>query len=893
MISGTEIGRFKALAVLAASLVLFACGGGGGSSDNGGDDGGDGGDGGGDAPSGPALSGTITIESRTRVDSDTADDSRTGTAVENDPVALAQWLPETGTVGGYLSATAGVYPDDGLNGPVFSYNQDTIDSFRIRLNDGDRVVLQVFAASPVDPEVAMIISPPSVGDICGNDCFGPPPFSHQVSLPDGETVEHVVRIGAAGGGPFRYVLTVSAEGTQATSAAFPEPALVEDEAIVVMDTATAAAQGAGPLRSAAAGGPDYRPLAPGVWAVTRPQTAALRSQSVDRREDTVAWIRSLQQQPGVRLAEPNYRYRSLAVNPGNDSLYRLQWHYPLISLPVAWQSAPNGGQGVGVAVMDTGLFSSQPASYGNWHPDLAANVIGFSGEILDFVSGELDIDTEDNQQRDVNPADPGDGRSQASNFHGTHVAGIVAGVDNQQGIVGVAPKSTLYPVRVLGRDGSGSTADLVAALNWAATRSDVDVINLSLGGSAPSDTLRQAIDRAHNAGKLVVAAAGNEGTDQLTYPAAFERVVGVGAVDGAKVRASYSNIGGSVDLVAPGGDATRDANLDGDADLIISAWGDDSQGRFEPMYAGLQGTSMAAPHVSGVYALMKGAAQDQGLDVTPDDFFAMLASGELTDPLGNRTEYGAGLINAVKAVDAALAGATPVVLAAEPSSLQFSEARATQTLNLTVYPSGQPVTVQSVASVPGWLSLSPQLVVGQVPPETLQVSVDLDQLNQDTSYATELAFSYDAAGQQRELAVPITVRRVDPEDQRDAGRHYVLLVDPDDEVETQQAVVVVSNGQYQFEFADAAPGEYLLVAGTDIDNNGLICENGEACAEYPVIGLPEPVAIGEAPVSGVVMSTGFRRPTLSEMGLPRYGFKGYRVPRPAQTAIKHYQGGTP
>lgn len=92
-------------------------------------------------------------------------------------------------------------------------------------------------------------------------------------------------------------------------------------------------------------------------------------------------------------------------------------------------------------------------------------------------------------------------------------------------------------------------------MNWAATNPDIDVINLSLGGVGPSTVLEAAINRADSNGKLVVAAAGNQGTDELTYPAAFERVIGVGAVDAGKVRASYSNFGGSVDLVAPGGDA--------------------------------------------------------------------------------------------------------------------------------------------------------------------------------------------------------------------------------------------------------------------------------------------------------------------------------------------------
>ncbi|MCK5865135.1 MAG: hypothetical protein KAG87_08235, partial [Marinobacter adhaerens] len=81
-------------------------------------------------------------------------------------------------------------------------------------------------------------------------------------------------------------------------------------------------------------------------------------------------------------------------------------------------------------------------------------------------------------------------------------------------------------------------------------------------------------------------------------------------------------------------------------------------------------------------------------------------------------------------------------------------------------------------------------------------------------------------------------------------------------------------------------GEYFLVAGTDMDNNGFICESGEACAEYPVNGLPEKIIIGEERVTGVTLSTSFRRPTIASMGLPRTGFEGYRLKNPGSTAAE-------
>ena len=90
-------------------------------------------------------------------------------------------------------------------------------------------------------------------------------------------------------------------------------------------------------------------------------------------------------------------------------------------------------------------------------------------------------------------------------------------------------------------------------------------------------------------------------------------------------------------------------------------------------------------------------------------------------------------------------------------------------------------------------------------------------------------------------------------------------------------MVTARDGSYSFSFDDIEPGEYFLVAGTDMDNNGFICESGEACAEYPVNGLPEKIVIGEERVTGVTLSTSFRRPTIASMGLPRIGFEGYRL----------------
>lgn len=849
-------------AVLMFSLLLLSACGGGGS--------------GGSAEDPPDLAGTIDIESGTRVDSDTADDARLGESIDNGTSGSAQTLPPGATVGGYLSATRGTYntgtPDR------FDFVIDTEDFYAAELAPGDRVAVQVFRSpdqtGPLPDRTLRILKQEGGSLVNVVD-----PVASSDLLPLTITLEndfqpgpYLIEVTTEGGIPFRYVLTLADQASGSVmNTSYTEPAFMMDEAIVSLDPAVGSKSMAAAMTVS-----EQRDLGRGTWLMRRDSSrnpAAMSSnQAQDAREDTLEWIRELRDQPGVAAAEPNYLYSSQQVSPNDDTFYDRQWNLPLTRTPMAWQAAPQVGAGVGIAVMDTGMFSASPNTPGNWHPDLDENVRLISGQTMDYVSGDLDIDQDPG--RDTNPADPGDGKARSSNFHGTHVAGIAAAVDNEIGIVGMAPAATIYPVRVLGRDGVGSSADLIDAVNWAAGQGEINVINLSLGGLGPSTALKKAIDAAWAGGKgqLIVAAAGNQGTDEPTYPAAYDNVIGVGAVDGGGVRASYSNVGESVAVVAPGGDASRDANQDGAADVIISAWGRDDSGTFEPGYAGLQGTSMAAPHVAGVYALMKGEVPT----LTPGEFLGLLRNGDLTEDIGPTFEYGAGLVNALAAMDAALGGNFPVTLGASPSALQFNSALLGAELEFSVYPGDKTVEITGLTPGADWLK------VGDVPADParpLAVSVDTSGLEDNQRYTTELVIAYTPeTGASSTLTVPVSLRLGTSADDRDAGRHYVLLVSADDSRDTiEQTVVSASQGQYRFAFDQVEAGEYFLVAGTDIDNNGLICENGEACAEYPVNGLPEKIVVGEEAIGGVRLSTSFRRPTISAMGLPRVGFEGYRL----------------
>jgi len=293
------------------------------------------------------------------------------------------------------------------------------------------------------------------------------------------------------------------------------------------------------------------------------------------------------------------------ASAANDPRRGEQWNLDLIESDAAHATAT--GTGAVIAVVDTGVAAG--------HPDLA-------GQILpgrDFVQ---DDDT------------PQDG-----NGHGSHVSGIaIAATGNGVGISSVAPGAKLLPVRVLGDDGSGTSEDVAAGIDWARTHG-AQVINLSLGSEVPivgamgGDEIDAAIRRALGAGLVVVAAAGNNGVPVCEQPAAAEGLLCVGAVDKRKQRSFFSSFGSGLGVVAPGG-----SSLPATGEDILSTVPPDG-------YEEIAGTSQAAPHVAGVAALLVGkgltgqAAVKRILDTATD-----------LGPSGDDAEYGNGLVNARAAV---------------------------------------------------------------------------------------------------------------------------------------------------------------------------------------------------------------------------------------------------
>ncbi|CAH9054040.1 hypothetical protein PSECIP111951_00946 [Pseudoalteromonas holothuriae] len=343
----------------------------------------------------------------------------------------------------------------------------------------------------------------------------------------------------------------------------------------------------------------------------------------------------------------------------NDPRYNDQWHYYEanggLNLPTAWDSAT--GTGVTVAVLDTGY---RP------HRDLNANILpGY-----DMISNALvanDGDLRDNDARDPGDAttrgecgtdsngNPVPSSNRDSSWHGTHVAGTVAAVTNNgEGVAGVAYDAKVVPVRVLGKCG-GLTSDIADGIIWAsggavsgttANANPADVINMSLGGGGNcSATTQNAINQARNNGSVIVIAAGNDNDNANNYnPGNCNGVVNVASVNRSGGRAYYSNFGTSIDVAAPGG-AQSFAN---DSQGVLSTHNSGSTGPVADSYHYSQGTSMAAPHVAGVAALIKQAKPT----ATPDEIETILKDTTRSFP-ATCNSCGTGIVDAAAAVQAA------------------------------------------------------------------------------------------------------------------------------------------------------------------------------------------------------------------------------------------------
>ncbi|MFE6458173.1 S8 family serine peptidase [Streptomyces cinereoruber] len=379
------------------------------------------------------------------------------------------------------------------------------------------------------------------------------------------------------------------------------------------------------------------------------------------QQDVTKVMDAFRADPAVASVEPDIRAYAMAVTP-NDTDYAKQWDLfePTggMNVPAAWDKTT--GSGVTVAVIDTGYAA---------HSDLAANVV--SG--YDFISSSGDA--RDGNGRDADAKDEGDwnatdnecglgSKASSSSWHGTHVAGTIGAVtSNAKGIAGIAYNAKIQPVRVLGKCG-GSSADIADAITWAsggtvpgvpANPTPAKVVNLSLGGASSTcpSVYQTAINGAVARGTTVVVAAGNSNANTSGFtPANCSNVITVASTSREGNRSYYSNYGTVVDVSAPGGETRRATDTPGTVTTpengILSTLNSGSTTQSTENYKPYQGTSMAAPHIAGLAALLKSAKST----LTPADIESAIKANARPLPGTCSGGCGAGIADATKTVNA-------------------------------------------------------------------------------------------------------------------------------------------------------------------------------------------------------------------------------------------------
>ena len=331
----------------------------------------------------------------------------------------------------------------------------------------------------------------------------------------------------------------------------------------------------------------------------------------------------------------------------------LEYGVNQINAEAIWGGAPNattliagqGGAGIKVAVIDTGIDCG--------HQDLAGGCVYGAN----FVNSSQAFD---------------------DNGHGTHVGGIIAARQNGIGVIGVAPEATVYAVKVMDSTGSGSWSAVAMGIDWA-VKNGMHVINMSLGAAVGSQAAADAIAKAEAAGVLIVASAGNSGCcNTVGYPGAYDGVLAVAAVDSNEVRASFSSTGPQVDVAAPGV-AIRSTVPTGSCSLC------DPSG-----FMWLSGTSMAAPHVAGLGALLR----SRGWSAMEAASLMTTTAVDLGAP-GFDSEYGYGRVDALAATGGAPAALLPPAL---PGDTVVPTVAITAPTNGSAVVRRANVTIQATAS---------------------------------------------------------------------------------------------------------------------------------------------------------------------------------------------------
>lgn len=541
---------------------------------------------------------------------------------------------------------------------------------------------------------------------------------------------------------------------------------------------------------------------------------------VEAHQQTADAISKLAKEPSVKYAEPN-GIRQPHMNP-NDPAFSvgLQWDLSMINLPSAWELT-TGNSSVVVAVLDTGIRS---------HADLNANVLNTG---YNFVS---------------NTQDPTEPLTALSSFHGTHVAGTIAAIgNNNMGMAGVAWNVKIMPIRVLSPTGGTDTA-LINGMLYAAGLSNssgtlppqrASVINMSLGSLGPCpQSYQDAINAVRNAGVVVVVSAGNEFEDgnPVETPASCQGVITVGAVDSLGERAPYSGSQPYVFITAPGGNVSEAVH-----EGILSTWPTSNPG--ETAYKLQQGTSMAAPHIAGVVALMLSVNPS----LTPPQVEAILsATARDFGSAGRDSDFGWGLVDAGAAVASAQGVGLPPTPVPYPLVSFMNFQRITTAMlwtNFVANTGGGTLTLSggtiAVVDPPDgtWLPAlsatfgdAPECATLNASSCMVAITVDPAGLS-DGEYLGVVELTSNGGT----FVIPIGFQVGPDPPLPTIGPMTVQLlrVDSHGEVSVQSSVTTpVVSQLYSFSLSPVPVGTYVVVAGVDQNGNGVFGDaEGEALTE--------------------------------------------------------------
>lgn len=605
-----------------------------------------------------------------------------------------------------------------------------------------------------------------------------------------------------------------------------------------------------------------------------PKFQQVMNSFTELNEITDEVLEELNRRSDVEYAHRNWYLSAASVD---DPGYSQQWYLNMINWLGAMavnNGTPVGGGDVVVAVLDSGIIG---------HPDL-------SGKLLpgyDFISDPNS--SADGDARDPNPVDNGAcdltdnptcSSTSLSSFHGTHVAGSIGAIaNNGVGIAGVNPQVKVMPVRVLGRF-NGTVEDIAQAIYYAAGLANdsgtvpvqrAHVINMSLGGNpgdpAKIQALQEAINAAHAAGSIMVAAAGNCHLDLSTcgdtfYPAGSNHVLSIGSVKADGSFASlYSKHSNYQFLVAPGGSG---GSVDENQILSLTIGNGMSW---------LFGTSQSAPLVSGVVSLMLAANPDlrdgSEADVNVVKNCLKTTAIDMGDA-GYDAYYGWGLVNARDAVLCAMGLDSLVGAPSLGVSAQNVNAGAfSNEIVIQAYNQGGG-TINGIAVTPStneggnWLSVD---VGSSSDPALIRINIDRTDLT-GGEYTGELQVTsanagsktinvsmkvaYGLSGELGELDQKLQdlIDLIEAnggelyQNQVDVGNVIVLLLDYETDNYKYGLKTNFANN-YFYGFVGVEPGTYKVVAGMDLNNDGEICTEDEPCNAWPDLSNPMAIQVEE------------------------------------------------